>query len=241
MPAVANPCNFLIWMHVELLPNRALPSDQRQGLPWGSVPAPVRLKFGLFSWQVGASGALLLLQCNNVGFVLQPQQKARPRGRTLLLGVSLTLLHSHILTKSPRPTGLLSRPSRSKHMPKRPLRTAGGRNCMFAPSTCRRGHALGPGAKHRSIASGTHSIRHVAQFLSIQQCWLRSCSPSMQEAFLMVSCCGQSAKLTGNTLHQIQDCGGSTALHARAILVSSADAIFLYKIRRHAFPYLHLD
>lgn len=31
LPAEANPCNFLIWMHHELLPNRRHPSDQRQG------------------------------------------------------------------------------------------------------------------------------------------------------------------------------------------------------------------
>lgn len=46
LPTGTNPCNFPIWMHIELLPNRTSPSAQRQGLPWASLPAPVRLKFG---------------------------------------------------------------------------------------------------------------------------------------------------------------------------------------------------
>lgn len=53
---------------------------------------------------------------------------------------------------------------------------------------------------------------------------------------------GQTAKPTGNALHQIQECGCSTALHARAVVVSSRDAILsLYKIRRRNFPHLRLS
>lgn len=92
---------------------------------------------------------------------------------------------------------------------------------MFAPSSCRRGRALNPGAKRRSMAHWHPSFPPCTSSLLAQQCWLRTCSPRTQEAFVVVSPCGQSAKPTGNTLHHIQDCGGSTALHARAVVVSS--------------------
>lgn len=58
---------------------------------------------------------------------------------------------------------------------------------------------------------------------------------------MKASHCGQTAKPTGNALHQIQECGCSTALHAGTVVVSSRDAIFsLYKTRRRDFPHLRL-
>lgn len=100
----ANPCNFLIWMHVELLPNRthhqrsaAGGSCQRQFV--SSLACSVGRQR-----QVAPVAHSLVLQCNNVGFVLQPQEKAWPRGRTLWLGVSLTLLQfSHLPKAQGRP------------------------------------------------------------------------------------------------------------------------------------------
>lgn len=206
-------------MHVELLPNRTHPSDQRQGLPWGFVPAPVRLKFGLFSWQVGASGALLLLQCNNVGFVLQPQQKARPSGRTDAIAWRFlnapAFSQSHQKPRTDRPD--VATQSNQAHAQVAIMASKRPQLHVRALLTQAR-----PRPQPRRQTQ-KHRVCHpfyppCGPFLSVQQRRLRTCSPSMQEAFLTVSRCGQSAKPTGNTLHQIQECGGSTALHARAIL-----------------------
>lgn len=100
VPVESNPCNFLIWMHVVLLPNRTRSGDQQQGLPWRFLPAPVRLKSGMLSWQV----ALVAHSCSCCATTSVSSRSLNSRpGRgdgLLLLGVSLTLPHSHISLKA---------------------------------------------------------------------------------------------------------------------------------------------
>lgn len=159
-----NPCNFLIWMHVELLPNRTRSGDQRQGEPWGFLPAPVRLKFGFFGCQVAPMA--LSCSCCATTRVSSCSINSRPGRGTLLLGVSLTLLHLTALPK-PRadrpdiPTHGTKHQHKHKHMPKpegplRPERPATIAPRAAAPLT------QAPNAEAWHI--GTHPFRHVPLF-----------------------------------------------------------------------------
>lgn len=67
-----------------------------EGAPASASSSHVRL----LQLTGGARGAPQLLLCNIVGSVLQPQQKAWPLGGQPLLGVSLTLLASHLSPKT---------------------------------------------------------------------------------------------------------------------------------------------
>lgn len=221
-----NPCNFLIWMHVELLPNRTRPSDQRQGMPRGSCQRQFVSSFGLFSWQVAPVAHSCSCCATTWVSACSLSSQARPIGRWCLAFPELRC--SCILTwiSPPKPKGP-DRPDVPTHRTReqrKNKRVLPGPEAFAAskasPLACWR--RLRAGAATPSTQAPNAQVLRVASilsamwapFLAVQQRWPRTCSPRTREAFSMVSHCGQSAKLAGNTLHQIQDCGGRTALHA---------------------------
>lgn len=198
-----NPCNFLIWMHVELLPNRTRSGDRRQGMPRGSCQRQFVSSFGLFSWQVAPVAHSCSCCATTWVSACSLSSQARPIGRCCLAFPELEC--SCILTwiSPPMPEGP-DRPDVPTHRTKREAFAAR----KASPVACWR--RLRAGAATPSAQAPNAQVSHVAPilsavwapFLSVQQYWPRTCSPRTREAFSMVSHCGQSAKLAGNTLHQ---------------------------------------
>lgn len=100
----ADPCNFLIWMHVELLPNRTHPSDQRQGVS----PSASSSQVWLVQLAGSASGAILGPAVQQRGFRLAASREGLAEGTD---AIAWRFLNAPAILTSPQsagPTGLMS-------------------------------------------------------------------------------------------------------------------------------------